>query len=296
MRLGIRSGLARTARRIGLLKPKPQYAQIGQYRVRLALNSQWLHLRSAYPLHDTALARIASSLKAKYPRLHAIDIGANVGDTAAVIRESAEIPVLCIEGDPVVLPILRENVAGLGPGVVIEPSFVGPEGKAANLNLADDLGRNASLVGAMDPEGSVKLRSLRAILADHPQFRGAKLLKTDAEGFDFDILRQSLEFVQQSKPAVFFEYNPHFRPDEPGAGLDTIEALVRVGYSDFFYYDNFGHFLLHCDASNSSMFSDLDGYLASNMRYGPAVWFFDICALHQEDADLVPRIRSCTRG
>jgi FkbM family methyltransferase len=260
------------------------------------VNSQWLHLRSAYQLYDTALARIASSLKAKYPALHAIDIGANVGVTPAVIRESAEIPVLCIEGDPVLLPILTENVARLGPGIVIEPSFVGPEGKAVNLNLADDLGRNASLVGAVDPRGSVKLRSLRAILADHPQFCSAKLLKTDAEGFDFDIVRQSLEFIQQAKPAVFFEYNPHFRADEPRAGLETIEALIRVGYSDFFYYDNFGHFLLHSDASNSSIFSDLDSYLASNMRYGPAVWFFDICALHQEDTDLVPRIGPCAQA
>jgi len=226
---------------MGLRRPKPQYAQIGKYRVRLALNSQWLHLRSVYPLYDTALGRIAGALRTKYPTLHAIDIGANVGDTAAVIRESAEIPVLCIEGDPVLLPILTENVARMGPGVVIKPSLVGPDAKYGNLELTDDVGCNASLVRALAPNGSVKLRSLAAILADHPEFSSAKLMKTDAEGFDFDILRQSLEFIKQSRPVVFFEYNPHFRVDAPHAGVDTIEALIRAGYSDFFYYDNFGH-------------------------------------------------------
>ena len=295
MGLGIRSRLARIALRTGLRKPKPQYAQIGPYRIRLAVNSQWLNYRSAFHLYDTALGRIASILKGKYPTLHAIDIGANVGDTAALIRESAEIPVLCIEGDPILLPILSENSARLGPGVIIDPSFVGAEGKAVTLNLADDLGRNASLVGAIDPRGSVKLRSLRDILADHPQFRSAKLLKTDTEGFDFDIIRQSLEFIQQSRPVVFFEYAPYFRSDEPRTGLETIEALIRVGYSEFVYYDNFGNFLLHTDASDRSIFGDLDSYLASNRRHGVAVYYFDICALHQEDADLVPGIRSCTQ-
>jgi FkbM family methyltransferase len=286
---------ARSARLLYRRLWKPKYAQIGRYRIRLGANSHWLGYRRSFHLYDTALGQIACVLKAKYPALHAIDIGANAGDTAAVIRESAEIPVLCIEGDPVMLPVLKENVARLGPGVVIEPSFVGPDGKTANLDLADDLGRNASLVQAIDAGGSVKLRELRAILADHPEFGGAKLLKTDTEGFDFDIIRQSLEFIQQSKPVIFFEYDPHLRPDQPGGGLEAIQALVDVGYSDFIYYDNFGNFLLHCDASNLNIFSDLDKYLSSNRRHGVAVFYFDICALHKEDAELLPKIRSSTQ-
>ncbi len=296
MSLGVRRGLAKVAQRFGLRKPEQQYAQIGEYRIRLPLNSQFLQYRSGFPIYDTALGQIAAVLGAKYPALHAIDIGANVGDTCALIRQRAEISVLCVEGDPILLPILTENVGRLGPGVAIEPSFVGPEAKAVNLTLADDLGRNASLVGAIGSEGTVKFRSLNAILADHPAFCNAKLLKTDTEGFDFDIVRQSMEFVQQSRPAIFFEYDPHFRPDEPRAGLETIETLLRAGYSDFIYYDNFGHFLLHSDASNFRIFSDLDNYLASHRKYGLAVYYFDVCALHREDSDLVPEIRSRTQS
>jgi FkbM family methyltransferase len=287
---------ARSTRSLYLRFSKPKYAQIGQYRLRLGVNSNWPSYRRSFHLYDTALAQISSVLKVKYPALHAIDVGANFGDTAAVIRESAEIPVLCVEGDPVLLPILKENVARLGPGVVIEPSFVGPNGKAANLDLADDLGRNTCLIKAIDAKGSVKLRELQTILSDHPEFSGAKLLKIDTEGFDFDIIRQSLEFIQSSKPVIFFEYAPHFRPNEPRCGLDTIQALINVGYSDFIYYDNFGNFLLHCDWSNRVMLSDLDEYLASNRRHGVAVFYFDICALHKEDADLLPNIRSSTQG
>ena len=276
-------------------KPKPQFAEIGPYQIHLPVNSQVLNYRSAYHLYDTALGQIASILKSKYPGLHAIDIGANVGDTAALIRESVEIPVLCIEGDPSLLPFLTENVARLGPEVKIEKSFVGPDGIAVILNSAHDLGNNACLVEAVDAQGSVRLRSLQAILTDYPEFESAKLLKIDTEGFDFDILRQSLEFIQKSKPVVFFEYDPHFRPEEPRAGLEAIEALISAGYSDFIYFDNYGNYLLHTEANNRSILIDLDSYLASNRRHGVAVYYFDICALHQEDADLVSRIRSLTQ-
>jgi len=278
-----------------LQKPKPQFAEVGRYRIRLPATCLLLDYKEAFHLYDTALGKIAKVLNAKYPSLHAIDIGANAGDTAALIRESAEIPVLCIEGDPILLPLLTENVSRLGPGVVIEPSFVGPDGMAVNLSSANDLGRNTRLVGAIDAQGSVKLRSLQTILNDHPEFGKAKLLKTDTEGFDFDILRQSLEFLRIAKPAVFLEYDPHLRSEEPSAGVEALNALIGIGYSDFIYYDNFGNFLLHTNSQHRSIHADLHHYLASNRRHGTAVYYFDICALHAEDADLVPEIRSLTQ-
>jgi len=95
------------------------------------------------------------------------------------------------------IPFLQKNVARLGPGVEIEKSFVGREGATVNLTSAQDLGSNACLVEAADSQGSVKLRSLRTILADHPHFAASKLLKTDTEGFDFDILRQSIDLFNK---------------------------------------------------------------------------------------------------
>ena len=278
-----------------LRRKKTEFAQIGKYELRLSTNSNWPAYRRSYHLYDTALSQIARVLKTKYPELRAIDIGANIGDTAALIREAGEIPVLCIEGDTVLLPILAENAAKLGVGVIIEPSFVGPKGKAVNLNSSQDLGRNACLVEAIDPSGSVELRPLQTILAGHPGFGGAKLLKTDTEGFDFDIIKGSLDFIRQSKPIVFFEYDPHLRPDQPQAGLETIEALIDAGYSTFIYYDNFGNFLLHSDSTNRVLFSDLDRYLASNRSHGVAIYYFDVCALHREDEELLHQIKSFTQ-
>lgn len=273
----------------------PIYAEIGPYRIHLPANSQLLSYKNAFHLYDTALGKIAAILRSKYPGLHAIDIGANAGDTAALIRESGEIPVLCVEGDPRVLPYLKENAANLGAGIEIDEHFVGADGMKVDLDSAHDLGSNACLVQAAGSNGSVRLRRLQAILDDHPSYRDAKLLKTDTEGFDFAILQQSIDFIGQAKPVIFFEYDPHFRPSEPTAGLEALEALTAAGYSDFIYYDNHGNFLLHAQASSQALFRDLHRYLASNRSHGTAVHYFDICALHHEDADLVPQIRALTQ-
>lgn len=278
-----------------LKRARTKYARIGPYEIHLPAGNQNLEYKKIFRLYDTALGGIASVLRNKYPDIHAIDIGANAGDTAALIRESAEIPVLCIEGDPNVLPYLQENAAKLGEGIEIEPTFVGSEGQTANLELAKDLGFNASIVAATAMDGDVQFRALSSILAAHPRFAGAKLLKTDTEGFDFDILRQSLEFIGRSKPVIFFEYGPHFHPDEPDAGLDTLSKLISLGYSDFIYYDNFGNYLLHADKGNQELLDDLDCYLGSHRRHGVVIPYFDICAFHHEDADLVSVVKLKTQ-
>lgn len=278
-----------------LCKSKPLYIEIGPYRIHLPNNSQLIIYKNAFHLYDTALGKIAQAMKGKYPDLHAIDIGAHAGDTAALIRETSEIPVLCIEGDPLILPFLIENVAHMGRDIQIERSFVGEGGTTINLESAHDLGSSACLVGALDPKGKIKLRSLKAILSDHTEFHASKLLKTDTEGFDFRILELSLDYIRAERPVVFFEYAPHFLPDDRTAGLKAIDALIECGYDDFLYYDNHGNFLLHAKASNRSLFQNLDGYLASNRRHGIAVHYFDICAFHREDADLVSTVCSLTQ-
>lgn len=268
-----------------------RYDTIGAYRIRLPINSRLQMYKRAFKLQDTPLGDVARVVRAKYADLHAIDIGANVGDTAALIRKAGKIPVLCIEGDSELLSILAENAAVMGAGIAIEKSFVGTEGQAVDVALIVDRGRNASLKAAIKDDGSIKLRSLRNILVDHPEFSQAKLLKTDTEGFDFDILRQSLDFIRGSKPVIFFEYDPGFESAEPDAGLEIIGALINAGYSDFIYYDNYGNFLIHANASQLNILTDLHNYLASNRAFGIAVYYFDVCAFHEQDTDLALELR-----
>jgi FkbM family methyltransferase len=273
-------------------KPKVQFATIGRYRIQLPPGSRLLVYQDLYKRYDVALGEIARIARAKYPGLHAIDIGANVGDTAALIRKHADIPVLCIEGDPAVVPILRQNAGLFGNEVEIEQSFIGPEGQFVDEKRIVDAGRNASLRVAIQENGRLPFRSLKAILESHPRFSSAKLMKVDTEGFDFRIVRASLEWLGAAKPLVFLEYDPSFTPAEPDAGIDTLMALVGIGYEHFVFYDNFGNFIVSLRGAERDHFQELDGYLRANRKAGTIVHYFDVCAIHGEDADVAQAIRS----
>ena len=53
------------------------------------------------------LGRIASSVYAKYPEMVSVDVGANIGDTAAIIRSACPAPIVCVEGDELLGHVLE---------------------------------------------------------------------------------------------------------------------------------------------------------------------------------------------
>ncbi len=269
----------------------PQTMRIGRYRIRLPIGSSLPETVLRYPLVNIAIGKLADTLKAKYPDLHVIDIGANGGDTAAIVRQSSDIPVLCIEGDENILPLLRENISRMGAGMSIEPSFVGEEGKGIDLHKVMRPGLNASMANAVtETVNGTQLHSLESILVRHPGFDRAKLLKIDAEGYDFDIVLHSVGFIESARPVIYFEYNPFeynrgVNPEEITYGPKVIERLAGLGYAYFLYFDSFGHFLARLPAGDDNVFH-LHEYLRSNWANGTAVPYFDVCAVPVEDSDL----------
>ena len=274
----------------------PQHVDIGASRIRLPHGSLLKVYQRRFRRYDMALGEIARLARDHHPDLHAIDIGANVGDTAALIRKHADIPVLCIEGDARLLPLLRANCRPVGAAIEIEPSFVGRSGSVVDLSRIGAAGMNASLVDAVVPAsqagtGTARLASMAEIIARHPRFERAGLLKIDTEGFDFDIIELSADFLAAAQPIVFFEYAPTFRPDTPDAGPAALRRLAELGYSHFLYYDNVGNFLLAVAADNLAQCDDLHSYLLGNERDGTVVHYFDICAFHARDAALAEAVR-----
>jgi hypothetical protein len=72
-----------------------------------------------HPQYSLNVGRIAGQVFSKHPNLRFIDIGANIGDTVAILRQNDEFPILCIEGDKRFFEILAKNIAGLD-GIYLE--------------------------------------------------------------------------------------------------------------------------------------------------------------------------------
>jgi FkbM family methyltransferase len=235
------------------------------------------------------LGALVPLLLDKYPDATAIDIGANVGDTAALLCREQTIPVLCIEGHPRFLPYLRRNLERLPGGIEIAECLVGA--RAGTIPVAGFTAHHGTAMvdaaGAAAAAGpGVPVRLLAEVLREHPRFLAARLLKTDTDGSDFEILQSSLDVIARARPVLYFEYDPTLRADGARAARETIAALVRAGYRSFLVQDNFGHLQQRIDGDAEERFAGLDHYLFSNLYFGRQIYYYDVCAFSGDDEDL----------
>ncbi|MDX2243452.1 MAG: FkbM family methyltransferase [Leptolyngbyaceae cyanobacterium bins.302] len=245
--------------------------------------------QSTWHLYDRTLGIIAKAVSTKYPNMTAIDIGANVGDSAALIQEFQPIPTLCVEGNPEYLQYLEENSKIIG-NVEIADYFIGDEDASIALDAVESHGGTTSIINSINAEGFFisQLRSFQSLLIEFPLFKGSKLFKIDTDGFDFKIIKASQKFIRNSQPIVYFEYDISFAKDGSSEGLSVIELLMDLGYVKFAIYDNFGNHLINLSSQDKQIFFDLTNYLFSSRHESgqPVIYYFDICAFPEVDLDI----------
>ena len=289
----IRSKLARL-----LDIPKPY--RIGRFELLLSGDHLLDRYQTEYRLTDTALGEIVRLAASKYPDLTAIDIGANVGDTAALMCRHLDVPVLCVEGHPAFLALLRRNVARLPAGTEIAACLVGPADGPASTDRLRKHNGTATLRPTSAPAdrsaAQIPIRPLADVLQDHPRFRAPRLIKTDTDGTDFDILLSSLDVIGACRPILYFEYKPDIRQDGIAQSIQAITALRAAGYTRFLVYDNFGNYLETVGHDAAERFSDLNRYLLSHAIFGHRdIHYLDVCAFCAQDEDLAVQLRDYHR-
>ena len=260
-------------------------AFVGQYKLQLPFSHELPFILKSFPYYSTNLARIAKLVQGKYADLRFIDIGANVGDSVALLRTEANFPILCIEGDEYFFSILEMNAARFRD-VHLAKNYVGESTEEVNA-VSVEIGGTAHL--GHDETGGVPIhiKKLSAILDDKSLFQQAKMLKVDTDGFDNKILRGSVDFLKDAKPVIFFEYDPFFLLQQNDDGLSIFSTLDTIGYQKLLIYDNNGELLLSANVDNNVTLEDITHYYTG--RKG--VRYCDICAFHEEDNDLFEIVR-----
>src|ERR1035437_6917826 len=142
-------------------------ARVGQYLIQVpTLNPVAWHYAHA-PNFVGQLGRLTSLLKGKYADLAAIDVGANVGDTACIITSAAGIPLLCIEGDEFAFGFLQKNIAQFR-NTTAHRLFLGEKTGVVPMDF-EKAGWNLTLKPGTSPSSSsIKLTSLDDFLATQP--------------------------------------------------------------------------------------------------------------------------------
>ena len=256
--------LAIEARRalVRLGDPSVRHA-VGAVQLELPLSHQLPFYRRDHLHYDRAIGRIARLLGGPV-----VDVGANVGDTAASIRAETDVPVLCVEGDERFFALLERNAAALGD-VELERALVDAPARGRVERAAG----TARVVPGHDPLAS---KPLEEVLRDHPRFERPALLKLDTDGMDVPILLGNLELLERLRPALFFEYDPHL-----GAEPVVFERLAEIGYARMLVYENTGE--LH-------RASELGTWPHAAYEGHGGARYADVCAL--PEGDLAARVEA----
>jgi FkbM family methyltransferase len=222
--------------------------EIGLFTIEIPSTSPLGRHYKEHPFTQRFLIHLIKSVHKQFPDLIAVDAGANVGDTLALIKTAADIPVICVEGDPVCAATLERNARQFTNTTIVKQYLNENDGTASMV--IDKVDWNSTLV--FDETGggkAVTFTTLDSLLVSHPNSHNIHVIKVDCEGFDFRVLRGARSFMARQKPVLQFELNYFNLSVLKEDGKTFLHWLVSLGYKRFFVFESLGDFLFECPAT-----------------------------------------------
>lgn len=263
--------------------------KVGNFEVDMPGNNVQISTYKYRPNANNLLGILAKHVAVKYPDAAFIDVGANVGDTIAVIKTAIDIPIIGIEGDPISYRFLEANAKQFSQ-VKILKEFLGEKKETVNVSF-EKSGWNTTLIPTKEKKGdAINLKTLDEVLAENQlDSWNNKIFKVDCEGFDTIIIRGAGQLLTTRKPAIFFEYNKTNMNAIGEDGLATLFGLQNFGYSEALFFDNYGRFMMRVSLKDKHIIQQLHRYTEDGVSQ---VGYYDICLFHDQDQDITDRFVS----
>lgn len=192
---------------------------------------------AANPSYGQNLVDLAIALGADSP-LTVLDIGANVGDSAVQILHAADGKVLCVEADVAYLEFLHRNVDADERVDVVEALLA--VGDAATARTAVRTGGTTRFADGQQPGAGDAMPTITPaeLRAQFTEFEVLRLVKSDTDGYDVNLVPAVAAEWSTARPVLFFEYDPYltrlagFDPEQVWADLEDL------GYRHVAVWDN----------------------------------------------------------
>jgi FkbM family methyltransferase len=235
------------------------------------------------PYRETGLVKIIKSM----PRdcnATVIDIGANIGDTCAIIHRHSDMKILCVEASDFFFPYLAKNVECLfRDRAVARHAFVVATTEEAPKGLYH-WGGTARAIDAPFSE-SCQVVTISQLL---DSVQKIALLKIDIDGPDLELISAAFDNSGIDTPQfpIYFEYDcAEKKIDTMRANCAKLLAFFRkaaeIGYLSAFLWDDPGRFFGLVDVrSEASIINAINymGHLQHRSIYG-----YDVCLVHRSD-------------
>ena len=229
-----------------------------------------------FPFYDRLPGRLAQFIREKLRVIRCIDVGANVGDTIAALKEpfvsekrATVDTFLAIEPNPRFRKCLTSNW-GNDERVTILPYICSSSDGDTSACISESNGTASidfSGEVAGDHDGGFAKRTIDSIVSQYKDIGEFNLLKIDTDGHDFEVLAGAKEFIANSLPFLYFEVDAFSNPRFVDECLGTLEFLHTAGYGKLFIYDNFGSLMGLFETSDIRSVKRLLFYKLTKERY-----------------------------
>jgi FkbM family methyltransferase len=250
--------------------------RIGEFNVLMPSAHPLPQLSASQPYRDVCVGIAAKYFGSKYPRAAILDIGANVGDSAARIATYCKNDLILVEPSPFFSRYLEKNISGFPNKCTVEKVFISPEDTIH--------GRLVHWGGTAFFEADVQSPELKAKkLSSFDQ--AICMVKIDTDGNDFAIINKSIDWFERSQPGILFEHQIRTKSDLDQADA-TFENLMKIGYRCFAVFDDPGFLIL--STGDIDILRDLNRYLYriwSATNAVKSISNYDVLAVHERDRD-----------
>ena len=217
-----------------------------------------------------------------------MDVGSNIGDTVVgMSQKNTNLEYICIEADKNYYNDLLQNIKALKrhfPNVKIHTynKFVGKFLDNVSLKKGTE-GTNTAVEG-----GKIRSETLSEILINTKINKKISLLKTDVDGYDYDVIYSSYPCL--SKDTYLFFECLYENVNQYENFKIFFKDLIINKYDTFAVFDNFGQFI--CFSNNlQQMYQLLEYVLFQNQRKTTRTFFYyDILAFNSSLKENVKRI------
>lgn len=252
--------------------------KLWNYKIKIPFSHNLPVVMVSHNNYNTNLPRIANYINSKYKNPFIIDIGANIGDTAALLRSFTNFPVMCVEGDNNYYQMLRSNTQ-IMKDIIYVNSYLGENDEKIKASVQTERGTGTI---SNTENSSLQTKKLDTVVNEYPKFINAKLLKIDTDGFDFKIMKGAVELLKSSKPVIFTEFDQNLMKQINEDFNDMFNFFRNLNYCYIIFYDNFGDYLISLNIDEKEKIEDITNYFDNRNTEK----FCDICVFHAQDKDL----------
>jgi FkbM family methyltransferase len=226
-----------------------------------------------HPLYDRFLPHLASMLE---PGSMVIDVGANCGDTLGAMHgANPSLGFIAVEPHEAYFALLEQNVAAIAAKRPLNVRCVKAlvSCGATEMTLVKSGGTAHAVISSEAADG-MRTQTLDAIVAALGVDK-VRVLKSDVDGFDYDVLKSARHVLAQMQPLVFFEAQVDHAFQRDGFA-ESLSMLAELGYDQWVLFDNFGSVALRTDSRDAVL--QLIDYTWKKRTATPwrTIYYFDV--------------------